>query len=150
MNFLEQCDAADKENGIKALPAKFAGKSVTVEAMLWEGGLVNYYAIERWAGPENVAVLLQYEDEGDGPQLTCKTLEGPLLAAKGDYIIKGTIGEFYPCKPDVFESKYFLIDGSMEAMMATFSNEQIEFAMDLLYDTSVLKAFREEISKRRG
>jgi hypothetical protein len=24
----------------------------------------------------------------------------------GDYIIKGLRGEFYPCKPDVFEKKY--------------------------------------------
>jgi len=32
-----------------------------------------------------------------------ETLEGDMLASKGDYIIKGVKGEFYPCKPDIFE-----------------------------------------------
>lgn len=38
----------------------------------------------------------------------CKihTLEGTMLASAGDYIIKGVQGEFYPCKPDIFESTY--------------------------------------------
>lgn len=38
--------------------------------------------------------------------LEIKTLEGVMLASVGDYIIKGLRGEFYPCKPDVFEKKY--------------------------------------------
>lgn len=35
-----------------------------------------------------------------------KTLEGLMLARVGDYIIKGVNGEFYPCKPDIFEKTY--------------------------------------------
>lgn len=35
-----------------------------------------------------------------------KTLEGTMLAEIGDYIIKGVQGEFYPCKPDIFEASY--------------------------------------------
>ena len=34
------------------------------------------------------------------------TLEGNHLAEKGDWIIKGVAGEFYPCKPDIFEATY--------------------------------------------
>lgn len=34
------------------------------------------------------------------------TLEGDMLARVGDYIIKGVNGEFYPCKPDIFEKTY--------------------------------------------
>jgi hypothetical protein len=34
------------------------------------------------------------------------TLEGTMLACEGDYIIKGVKGEFYPCKPDIFEATY--------------------------------------------
>ena len=34
------------------------------------------------------------------------TLEGVMRASKGDYIIKGVNGEFYPCKPDIFEKTY--------------------------------------------
>lgn len=35
-----------------------------------------------------------------------KTLEGDIVATEGDYIIKGVQGEFYPCKPDIFEMTY--------------------------------------------
>nr|DAR92605.1 MAG TPA: PGDYG protein [Bacteriophage sp.] len=38
--------------------------------------------------------------------LVIKTLEGNHLANIGDYIIKGVAGEFYPCKPDIFEKTY--------------------------------------------
>lgn len=34
------------------------------------------------------------------------TLEGTMLAAPGDWIIKGVAGEFYPCKPEIFEATY--------------------------------------------
>lgn len=34
------------------------------------------------------------------------TLEGEMTASMGDYIIKGVQGEFYPCKPDIFETTY--------------------------------------------
>ena len=34
------------------------------------------------------------------------TLEGEMMADFGDYIIKGVKGEFYPCKPDIFEMTY--------------------------------------------
>ena len=36
--------------------------------------------------------------------LVIKTLEGEHIASVGDYIIKGVNGEFYPCKPDIFEN----------------------------------------------
>ena len=42
--------------------------------------------------------------------LIIKTLEGNMRAEPGDYIIKGVHGEFYPCKPDVFEETYEIID----------------------------------------
>lgn len=34
------------------------------------------------------------------------TLEGVMTASNGDWIIKGVNGEFYPCKPDIFEKTY--------------------------------------------
>lgn len=44
------------------------------------------------------------------------TLEGAMRADLGDYVIKGVKGEFYPCKPDIFDATYdpadpALIDG---------------------------------------
>jgi len=42
--------------------------------------------------------------------LVIKTLEGEHLASIGDFIIKGIKGEFYPCKPDIFEATYDPVD----------------------------------------
>jgi len=39
-------------------------------------------------------------------ELTIPTLEGDHVAKHGDYIIKGIKGEFYPCKPDIFDETY--------------------------------------------
>lgn len=44
-------------------------------------------------------------DPTDG-QFKISTLEGIMTANIGDYIIKGIQGEFYPCKPDIFEATY--------------------------------------------
>ena len=47
-------------------------------------------------------------------KLYIKTLEGVMTATIGDYIIKGVNGEFYPCKPNIFEKTYekVIIDSS--------------------------------------
>ena len=34
------------------------------------------------------------------------TLEGKHVVSPGDYIIQGVSGEYYPCKPDIFEKTY--------------------------------------------
>ncbi len=39
-----------------------------------------------------------------------KTLEGTMRANLGDYIIRGVNGEIYPCKPDIFEKTYELVE----------------------------------------
>lgn len=38
------------------------------------------------------------------------TLEGVMHANVGDYIITGVHGEIYPCKPDIFEETYELVE----------------------------------------
>ena len=45
-------------------------------------------------------------DDTGRPTLTIQTLEGDMVASLGDYIIRGVKGEFYPCKPDIFEATY--------------------------------------------
>ena len=49
-------------------------------------------------------------DDGSKIALIIPTLEGDMLALDGDYIIKGVNGEFYPCKPDIFEKTYDIIE----------------------------------------
>ena len=46
-------------------------------------------------------------------QIAIHTLEGEMLVSILDYIIKGVNGEFYPCKPDIFEKSYE-IEGGIE------------------------------------
>lgn len=38
------------------------------------------------------------------------TLEGGVYATYGDYIIRGVDGEYYPCKPSIFEKTYELAE----------------------------------------
>lgn len=44
-------------------------------------------------------------------EVKIETLEGVMTANPGDFIITGVKGEVYPCKPDIFEATYELIDG---------------------------------------
>ena len=44
--------------------------------------------------------------------LTIKTLEGTMRAEPYDWIIRGVKGEYYPCKPDIFEATYEAVDES--------------------------------------
>lgn len=43
-------------------------------------------------------------------RLLLHTLEGTMEVSKNDYIIKGVKGEFYPCKPDIFEQTYEVVE----------------------------------------
>lgn len=48
----------------------------------------------------------KYLTDKSNPKVCIKTLEGVMIAMFSDYIIKGTVGEFYPCKKEIFEKKY--------------------------------------------
>jgi hypothetical protein len=48
---------------------------------------------------------------GEPGTLSINTLEGTMTAVEGDWIIKGVKGEFYPCKPDIFEATYDRVGG---------------------------------------
>ncbi len=53
-----------------------------------------------------------------------KTLEGDMLASKGDWLIKGIEGELYPCKDSVFRKKYEPVDTpAVREMSEIFSDE---------------------------
>lgn len=48
--------------------------------------------------------------EGDLKGIVIDTLEGEMFASPGDWIIEGISGEYYPCKPDIFEKTYEVVD----------------------------------------
>ena len=53
---------------------------------------------------------IDFDGNNMEPKVKIETLEGPIYASVGDMIIKGIHGEFYPCKPDIFEKTYELVE----------------------------------------
>lgn len=77
---------------------KFRKKPVVIEAVQWTGD--NLREIKAFMGVESVPY-----DAGKDSFLI-HTLEGNHEASKGDWVIRGVKGEFYPCKPDIFDQTY--------------------------------------------
>ena len=83
--------------------AKFRKKPVVVEA--WQFTKENYSAcVPREFRHKTVSLWSQYGGAVIGGEID--TLEGVMTVSEGDWIIKGVKGEFYPCKPDIFEMTY--------------------------------------------
>lgn len=83
---------------------KFRKKPIVIDAMLWTGEVgaaTGYEDVLGWLTLE--LVPYRVNDMGD---LIIPTLEGDMSAARGDWIIRGVAGEFYPCKPDIFAATY--------------------------------------------
>ncbi len=76
---------------------KFRNKPVVIEALQFNG--LNHDAIADFCAPAPVKV-------GSSCTLVIPTLDGDHVARKNDWIIRGIKGEFYPCKPDIFEQIY--------------------------------------------
>lgn len=77
---------------------KYKKKPVVIEAIRFIGS--NYEEIREFIGQNTLCSDLS---------IVISTLEGDMVAQKGDYIIKGVKGEFYPCKPDIFEETYEVV-----------------------------------------
>ena len=83
---------------------KFRKKPVVIEAIqLTKENVVEVLSFCNSSGN----IVASNEDEMG---ISILTLEGTMTANTGDYIIKGVKGEFYPCKPDIFEQTYEEVD----------------------------------------
>ncbi len=89
-------------------PVRFRKKPVVIEAMQWDGTVEGVTPIIDWILDAGT-VVASFTKEG---VLRIETLEGTMSASTNDYIIKGVQGEFYPCKPDIFEATYELAEGT--------------------------------------
>jgi hypothetical protein len=78
-------------------PKKFRKKPVVIEALLYDGSDESIADVAEFVGK-----TLNIRQR----KLSIHTLEGTMEANPGDWIIKGVKGEFYPCKPDIFEATY--------------------------------------------
>jgi hypothetical protein len=91
-------------------PTKFRKKPVEIEAMQFKGGWgYNGREICKWVGDSGGKIRWTTYSDGIGI-LIIETLEGTMTAIPGNYIIKGVNGEFYPCKPDIFDKTYELVE----------------------------------------
>lgn len=82
-------------------PVSVRKRPVAVEAMKYTGE--NQREIEVWM-TESALESAADPDQTTGFRIA--TLEGTMTANPGDWIIRGIKGEFYPCKPDIFEVTY--------------------------------------------
>lgn len=83
---------------------KYVKKPVVIDA--WQLTKENVdTTIPEWLDLEAVHIF-----NGGQPSAEIVTLEGVMRADEGDYIIKGIQGEFYPCKPDIFNATYELAE----------------------------------------
>lgn len=68
--------------------------------------------IAQWMGKITQQATVPDGSKTGRKELVISTLEGDMRAQLGDWIIKGVNGEFYPCKPDIFEKTYDLDTGN--------------------------------------
>lgn len=85
---------------------KYRKKPVVIEAMQWDGTEESAQKILKWANARWLYVPILQEKHKLISKMIIPTLEGRHNAIPGDFIIKGVKGEFYPCKPDIFERTY--------------------------------------------
>jgi hypothetical protein len=81
---------------------KYKKKPVVIGAIQFVDTTARIARLSNFLGS---TIKINYE-RIDKPTITIETLEGNMIASEGDYIIKGVNGEFYPCKPDIFEKTY--------------------------------------------
>lgn len=91
------------EDELRSKVREYEKRPIRVKAIKFTGE--NREAVLRFAMPQlsddaiNGAVVMQLP-------IVINTLEGDMLVSQGDYVIQGIKGEFYPCKPDIFEATY--------------------------------------------
>jgi hypothetical protein len=100
----------------------FTSVSVTIHAEQWDGTEEHARKLTKWADSyrgrgsavyieAKEPVELNFPDQPthvlESPaHIAIGTLEGIMKLHKGDWLIRGTEDEFYPCKDSVFQRKY--------------------------------------------
>lgn len=93
---------------------RFRKRPVEIEAVQWDGTADGATPIVDWILAAGAGAAYQCSNPercaqygGDAPHvIVVRTLEGDMRATVDDWIIRGVKGEFYPCKPDIFEATY--------------------------------------------
>ena len=100
---------------------QYRKKPVVIEALKLKFSTGSQDEIIQWSNN----TILKGLDGG----LRIPTLEGMMVANTGDYIIKGVKGEYYPCKPDVFEMTYESVDTSTQQENIYTEEDMMEYSV---------------------
>ena len=90
-------------------PRQFRKKPIVIEAVQFDGE--NHQDLFDFARDIDVIAgrYLRHAVRCTSPAdegLFVSTPEGEMRISPGDWLIKGVVGEFYPCKPVIFEATY--------------------------------------------
>ena len=90
---------------------RYRKKPVVIEAVQWDGTSGGANTVIDWISGNEGCARYHCAPGGctgteEGHRVAIETLEGTMSADAGDFIIRGVQGEFYPCKPDIFEKTY--------------------------------------------
>ena len=92
---------------------RFRKKPVVIDAVQFKGTPESFNKCREFVG---AGLIYDYQEF---PNVFIDTLEGRMGVSKNDWIIKGVKGEFYPCKPDIFDATYerVLFTEEMDGLM---------------------------------
>lgn len=87
---------------------KYRKKPVVIEAVQFTESSTpgRGYEVAAWCGGRFNTDVKPSDHTDVRYSISIPTLEGVMTANEGDWIIRGVQGEFYPCKPDIFEATY--------------------------------------------
>ncbi|MET3657844.1 hypothetical protein [Sporosarcina psychrophila] len=103
------------------MPKRYRKKPVVIEAVQYNGTVET---IVDFAGFDNTDM------DPNESRIYIKTLEGNMLVSHGDWVIKGIKGEFYPCKPDIFEATYDAATSNMGDLTVNVNFESLGTDVD--------------------
>ena len=86
---------------------KAVKKPITVD--VWQLDFEAVKSAPEWVRTAIEKSRVDYREKGG--YWTIYTLEGPMFADNGSYLIKGVKGELYPCRKDIFEETYDVAEG---------------------------------------
>jgi hypothetical protein len=126
---------------------QYRKKPVVIKAVKYDG---NFRCLDIFAISEVSHFIVSKDEEGK-QCIKIPTLEGEMTALIGDYIIRGVKGEYYPCKPDIFEMTYESVDTSTQQERMYSEEEVIEFGEMIAWNMvgkTITESFIRTVSKQ--
>lgn len=87
-------------------PGKYRKRPIVIDAVQYDGTNELPPILQEWCHPAPIVSM--------GRLIIDDPVQGTLFAYKGDWIIRGTEGEIYPCKNSVFKEIYELVQPTEE------------------------------------